>query len=85
MTEAEEFSADALVKCREYMMVPPDADWLLGAPHFQRHLGAEEVEADPELVSDKTANLVRAGAYYIRRKRYPDGDWMIEGWRRWRI
>lgn len=81
--DAGEFSAsDALYKCSEYMIVPPAVDWGLGEPHFQRHLGAEEVAADPALVRDKTAQLVRAGAYWIRRARYPDGDWMIEGWRK---
>lgn len=82
MGDGEFSTADALFKCHEYIMVPPGTNWLLGEPDFQRSLMAAEVQADPALVGDKTAALVRAGAYWIRRTKDDDGHWMIEGWRK---
>jgi hypothetical protein len=52
----------------------------LRSPDFRRHLGRDEMRADPRLLRGK-ADQMRRGAVRIQYAWYPDGDVVIQGWK----
>lgn len=74
---ADEFTDDALIKCRSFIWAPPS----MKDPDFRKVRLLGEVQADQHLVESTKSKLLDAGAKWLRITVDPDGDVIIEGWR----